>query len=279
MIEKTPRIVIVLITSTLLVVSVLACSAAKTFSRAAEQAKLEREDIMVAQLPLVIFRNEKMPHSSTIHFYFDGDGMPWINGKRIAADPTSRSQVILELMSKDIAAKILVGRPCYYIAIDQRPSSCTSSLWTSHRYSDEVISPMVEVIKNQIARFKPKNIVFIGYSGGGTLAMLIAHQLTQVNTIITIAANLDVDAWLARHQFSPLARSLNANNFPLLSDKIRQWHFVGGQDKNVPAEITRLVAGRQPGAKLIVEHGYGHECCWPEDWASRLATVFSDAEF
>lgn len=260
----------------MLTLSLVACSASSQFSRSAQEQKLLREDITVNSLPLVIFRDATLDDSSTVHFYIDGDGSPWIAGKRIANDPTSRSQIILDLIANDPTKSILIGRPCYYLAPRNRPETCHQKWWTSHRYSRAVVTAMSNVIAEQISRINPQYVQLIGYSGGGTLAMLIAKELGEtIDGVITIAANLDVDRWLALHQFSPLATNLNAENFPLLQSTIRQVHFVGSEDKNVPAEITRAVASRQSNARVVEIEGYSHECCWPKEWASRLRQVIT----
>ncbi|MGR8947429.1 MAG: alpha/beta fold hydrolase [Gammaproteobacteria bacterium] len=257
----------------LTVLQIGACSPATRFQRAAQSVDLTREDITIGNLPLVIFRDEIAPGSPRIHFYVDGDGSPWIHGKRVASDPTSRSKLILELMAADDSPKVLVGRPCYYIAVKRRPASCTESLWTSHRYSAQVVAAMRSVIEQQVARHKPKEVVLIGYSGGGTLATLIASEMEQAKVLITIAANLDVDAWIEKHSYSPLSRSLNRFNFPQLPPDVRQIHFVGGEDQNVPPWITKAVAEKQLNARVVEEGAYSHECCWPDTWASTLAKI------
>ncbi len=258
----------------LLLISLFGCSASSQFSRSAQEQELMREDITVNSLPLVIFRDAMSGDSSTIHFYIDGDGTPWIQGTRVASDPTSRSKIILSLIAEDITKSILVGRPCYYLAPRSRPKTCDEKWWTSHRYSPPVVAAMSSAINEQIQRFTPRKVRLIGYSGGGTLAMLIAKRLNQkVDQVITVAANLDVDQWIALHQFSPLATSLNAENFPVLSPQLSQVHFVGTEDKNVPGKITKAIASLQPNASVIEIKGYSHECCWPKDWASRLRQV------
>ena len=119
-------------------------------------------------------------------------------------------------MRADKQAKILIGRPCYYLSARQRPSVCSNALWTSDRYSEQVVQAMRTLIAQQINRYAPKRVTLIGYSGGGTLATLIANDLTAVDVLVTIAANLDVDAWIKQHGYSPLSRSINAGNFPRL---------------------------------------------------------------
>ena len=108
--------------------------------------------------------------------------------------------------------------------------------------------------------------------------MLIANKISNAHQVVTIAANLDVDAWTALHQYTPLARSLNGKNFPRLDPSIRQVHLVGELDENVPTRITRPVAEKQGNSKVEVVPGYEHQCCWPKDWASRLASYLSKTD-
>ena len=181
---------------------------------------------MVGALPMVIFRDRQISRSSSIHFYFDGDRNPWVGGSRIASDPTTRSKLILEMMAADEAHKILIGRPCYYIPATERPSSCADKWWTSHRYSQPVVSAMLEVVRRQVKQYVPQEIVLIGYSGGGTLAALVASELEELDVLVTVAANLNVDAWIDLHAYTPLARLLNEANFPEIPADVRQFHIV-----------------------------------------------------
>ena len=251
----------------------VACSPATRFDAAADARGLVREELSISKLPVVIYRDKEIRHSGKIHIYLDGDGKPWIGGKRVALDPTTRSKLILDMMAVDTADKILIGRPCYYIKASERPAACTDTLWTSHRYSNIVVSAVRNVITLQLEKYQPEEVILIGYSGGGTLAALIASQLAQVDTLVTVAANLNVDAWSELHGYTPLARSLNEKNFPKIPDKVKQYHFVGMQDSNVPPSITRSVASLQRNVRVIEQAGYTHECCWPENWASTLGEI------
>ena len=254
---------------------ILSCTASSRFNLAAKNDGLVREVITQGDLPLVIYRDEHIPRSSEIHFYFDGDGSPWVDGARVARDPTSRSKLILKLMAEDDAPKILIGRPCYYIEASARPDNCTDALWTSQRYDNVVVTSMRAAVKRQIAAYQAKQVVLIGYSGGGTLAALVAAELDLVDILITIAANLNVDDWISHHGYTPLARSLNAANFPQLPQHIKQFHFVGGKDENVLPSNTRSVVAGQQKAELIGRAGYTHECCWPKTWASTLRDILN----
>ncbi|MEM7468282.1 MAG: hypothetical protein AAF387_15535 [Pseudomonadota bacterium] len=236
---------------------------------------LIREELLNQSLPQVLFRTDKISDSSPIHFYFDGDGRPWIQGKRIAKDPTSRSKVILDLMSNDSANKILIGRPCYYLREVKAFPNCKEKWWTSHRYGQTVVDILTSAIAQQINSYQPTEVIFIGYSGGGTLAALVANQMEDVDVVITVAANLNVDAWIEHHGYTPLADSFDAENFPILPARIRQYHLVGGKDGAVPPVVTKSVATRQSAAKIITFPEFDHSCCWPKIWASTLADLLN----
>ena len=77
-------------------------------------------------------------------------------------------------------------------------------------------------------RMPPRSVVLIGYSGGGVLAVLIAPQVPG-SAVVTIAANLDVEAWARWHQYTPLSGSLNPATQPPL-DALHEWHLVGDRD-------------------------------------------------
>jgi pimeloyl-ACP methyl ester carboxylesterase len=59
-------------------------------------------------------------------------------------------------------------------------------------------------------------VVWLGYSGGGVLAMLLAARVPETIGVVTIAANLDVQAWAAQQGGSPLIGSLDPAREPPL---------------------------------------------------------------
>lgn len=193
--------------------------------------------------------------TSELHVYIEGDGTPYVQRTRIAADPTPRNPLALRLMRRDPAFSVWVGRPCYF---GVRAENCTPAMWTTHRYSREVVESMREVIRELIARYEPSRIVFIGHSGGGTLAMLLAPFFDESTAVITVAANLDIDAWTRHHGYSPLHGSLA----PRTSfDTLRTFHFAGGRDTNVPPHLV-------PNA--ILYERFDHHCCWERIWPEIL---------
>lgn len=217
----------------------------------------------------VVYRNAF--HGDSLHVYLDGDGTPWINRYWIAPDPTPRNPLGLTLMAQDNAASLYLGRPCYHGQSQVPP--CHPSLWTSHRYSAEVVDSMAAVLEKVLAASSYADLVLIGYSGGGTLAMLLAERFQQVRAVVTIAGNLNLQNWTDWHHYSPLKGSFDPANRPPLPTSIRQWHFSGGRDRNVPPSIVQSVINQQHNAQWMVIETFDHRCCWPQIWPFILKQV------
>ena len=141
-----------------------------------------------------------------------------------------RDRLILDLIDADPASSILIGRPCYYGI----KAGCEPSNWTTARYSSEVVAHLSEAVNQIVQRFPKSEIVIIGYSGGGTLAMLAAPNIARVDTLVSVAANLDTEAWVDHHGYAPLVGSLNPADQPPLSPAIQQFHFFGENRRQRP---------------------------------------------
>lgn len=199
----------------------------------------------------------------TLHIYLDGDGSPWLHGRYIASDPTPRNPLALELANLDTMADVVyLGRPCY-LGLYREPM-CSEALWTSARYSAEVVRSMAAAAQALATARGATSIRLIGYSGGGSLAMLMLAYMDSVDEVITIAANLDTERWAEYHRYLPLKESLN----PIMSDYpkyVRYRHFVGEHDENVPVAQTEAFIAKH-GGELVLVAGFGHRCCWRDQW-------------
>lgn len=216
----------------------------------------------------------RTPPGGTLHVYFDGDGTPWLQGRWPAADPTPRVPLTLELVTRDPHGAYL-GRPCYLGAGGELP--CTVALWTDARYGEAVVRSMTGALRALLVARRPERVVLIGYSGGGTLAMLVAERIPGIAAVVTIAANLDVGAWAQRHGYRPLSASLDPARRAALPHAVRQIHLVGGNDTNVPPALVRAAVEQQPDARVIEIVHYDHRCCWTEAWPGLLYQALGQA--
>lgn len=244
-----------------------ASPAARFDARAAALA-LERGVVPGDGFIHVVYRRPTAAASRLLHLYLDGDGRPW-DGRLAAADPTPQELLTLRLLARDSAAAVYLGRPCYHGMAEA--SRCAPTLWTDGRYSEAVVASVAAAARNLALAGRHREIVWVGYSGGGTLAMLAAPRVPESIAVITIAANLDVDGWTRLHGQPALAGSLSPARQPPLPAGIRQRHYAGGRDAVVPAAI--VAGGGIPPGSLTVVPDYDHVCCWVELWPRPLAEL------
>jgi pimeloyl-ACP methyl ester carboxylesterase len=171
-------------------------------------------------------------------------------------------------MAKDRGPRLFLGRPCYFAT--RTEPGCTPLLWTHRRYSPEVVASMVAALRRFLAVHPFQRVVLIGYSGGGTLAWLMAAHVPETAAVVTIAANLDTDEWTRIHDYSALAGSLNPALMPQLPPTIAELHYVGGRDRNVPSSVVQSFARGHPGVRIVEVADFDHECCWIERWPGFL---------
>jgi dienelactone hydrolase len=132
---------------------------------------------------------------------------------------------------------------------------------------------MITALNNWLRDHPIKKIVLIGYSGGGTIAVLMAAKLKQVSAVVTLSANLDVNGWRAYHRYSALTDSLNPVEQKSLSSQIKQLHLAGGKDDNVPAFVIQNYVQQQPDAIFKIYPAFDHDCCWVSQWKQILKQI------
>ncbi len=203
-----------------------------------------------------------------LRIYLDGDGTPWVRGRAIARDPTARNPLALHLIARDPHAAILLNRPCYNgggpIAL------CSPELWTSARYGEVVVGSMVDALNRIVTERGATHVTLVGYSGGGVIARLVANRVARVDRVLTVAANLDHEAWTRWHGFLPLEASHNPASLAP-SRNVAEVHLFGGADENVPRHLLARYEARFTEATFVEIAGFDHRCCWVDAWPRLLA--------
>lgn len=254
---------------------VSACSAAipaREFDRQAIELSLLRTQVAGHGFIHTVYENGKPPKTNVLHVYIGSDGTPW-HGEQPSDDPTPRNPLALRLMASDPSAAIYLGRPCYHLSADS--VGCNARLWTSARYSPEVIDSMEAALESYLSTRNVDFVRLIGYSGGGCIATLLAPRVRKVDRVVTIAANLDILAWTEHFGYSPLIDSLNPADLPALEPGIRQLHLVGSRDRNVPPQTIERFRNVQSTAEFKSYEDFDHICCWESEWPT-LAAGFTE---
>ncbi|MEO5339825.1 MAG: hypothetical protein H7837_04810 [Magnetococcus sp. MYC-9] len=223
---------------------------------------------------LTLLRAPPVPHRLLV-VYVEGDGVAWLDRYHLSPDPTPREPLVLEMMLQDPhPAVAYLGRPCQYL--ERAVSGCANRYWSTHRYAPEVVAALGGAIDRLKQRLHSEEVGLVGYSGGGALAALLAAERRDVAWLITVAANLDLTAWLRHHQLSPMPASRNPADFAERLARLPQYHFVGEEDERVPAGVVRAYADRLLAPTALTVRAVpraDHACCWAAQWPALLAQV------
>lgn len=204
-------------------------------------------------------------------FYIEGDG--FLGGRGyISSDPTPRDLMLLNLAFLDKRPNVVyIARPCQFTDPESDPK-CSGTYWLDKRMSEEVIFSVNEVINK--TNISGEKFSLVGFSGGGGVAVLIAARNEKVKDVLTVAANLDHEAFTDFHSkirsVSPMDGSLNPINFAFKVRNVPQLHLAGGKDERVPVSITekyvKACSSSCVKSKIFPKntHSSGWKELWPE---------------
>lgn len=204
--------------------------------------------------------------------YIEGDGFAWLTKHKISADPTPINHTVLKMALQHQPGNVVyLARPCQYTG-GLTARNCNKHVWTDARFSEHVIAANNAALNQLKAIFSAEKLQLIGYSGGGAVASLVAARRSDVVRLITVAGNLDHEAWTKHHKISPLSHSLNPIDYRQQLSAIEQIHFVGMTDKVIPPFLaTNFVASFSSAtqARVITVPDQAH-CCWDAVWHDHL---------
>lgn len=225
----------------------------------------------------VVLHPGSLPGDSRLNVYIGSDGIPWDNGRRPSRDPTPRNALTIKLMILDDTDAVFVGRPCYFGLVQDHECSVTD--WTSGRYAEKIVASMTSVINQLATEGDYKEVVLIGYSGGGVLARLVAPNVRGVVGLLTIGGNLDTAEWTSARGFLPLTDSVNPATAPPLSADLLHVQAIGLRDSVVPKSVTDSYAAINSSLVVWTFSDFDHACCWADEWSSilvRFETLLSE---
>ncbi len=204
--------------------------------------------------------------STTLTVYIEGDGLAWLNRTTPSMNPTPMSFLTLKLaLQQPVGNVAYLARPCQFITT----SICEPHYWTSRRFSQEVIDATNHALDFLKSTFNAQQLQLVGYSGGGAVAALVAASRDDVSLLLTVAGNLDTEAWTTLQGISPLKGSLNPADKTNQLLAIKQIHLSGQMDAVVPVSIAQSFAKKSPLSSdltLRTFENYNHSCCWVDNW-------------
>jgi hypothetical protein len=242
--------------------------------RIAETVGFRTETVQTRPFMLVT-RHRLLAPGQPLSIYIEGDGQAWLSRRRLSRNPTPTDPIALRLSVIDPAPNVVyLARPCQYVD----DLSCDPRYWSSHRYSETVVSAIDQAIELFRQRIGANKLHLIGYSGGAAVAALIAARREDVASLRTVAGNLDHDALNRHFGVSPLSGSLNPADFAAALAPVPQYHYVGSGDKTVPPFVAKRFASRSGDRrclKISLIDGVTHEDGWTERWRSLLSRQVS----
>lgn len=235
--------------------------------RLMDQLPAERQLLVLEtqSLPLLAGVSRNLGTISHLRVYIEGDGRAWITPSQPSLDPTPGNDWFALLALNDPQPSAWLARPCQYI----RTAACQPRLWTDARFSAEVLKVMNQALDQLKQRFNSDSLELIGYSGGATLALLLASQRDDVTAVQSLAGNLSPRLWARHQKLSPLRNSLDPLDQRTRLSAVPQRHLVGTADSVVPAELAeqwRSQLGNPPCLEIVRIEGIDHEHGWREAW-------------
>lgn len=223
--------------------------------------------------------NKHLSPNKPIIVYIEGDGRAWLSRYKLSKDPTPVNPLTLKLAAIDQNPNVIyIARPCQFTPLDLE-KNCLSKYWSEARYSKNVVDSINQVIDNYKNSILTTNaakaeIHLVGYSGGATIAGLIANQRNDVKSLRTIAGNLDHDAVSDFHQTTKLDQSLNLIDFAENIKHIPQIHYIGGRDQIIPIYVVKNFVDQVNSYKSRhcasykifknLDHYHGWETIWQQ---------------
>lgn len=245
---------------------VSACAGRESVVERAQQAGLAPQVIRTPGFDLAAWARLPVVPGGRLTVYIEGDGLAWLSRGRPSSDPTPRDPVALALATADDSPAVLyLARPCQFAG--RADPRCEVRYWTQARFAPEVVESAAWAIDWAMRRSQARTLLLVGYSGGGTLAALLAARHPAAHTeLTTIAAPLDLDRWTGMLGVSALSGSLSPTSLRTELQSVPQLHLAGGRDQTVPPALSRHWVDTLGGqcATLVVLPENDHSCCWAQ---------------
>jgi pimeloyl-ACP methyl ester carboxylesterase len=217
--------------------------------------------------PLVLAGPQHAVNGQRLRIYLEGDGHAWATSSQPSLDPSPRHLLVADLAFADPIPNLYLARPCQFISAP----ACTTALWTNRRYAEEVVHSLDLALDQLKARYGNRDFELIGYSGGATLALLLAVRRDDIALVQTLAGNLSPRRWAALLKLTALDGSLEPLEQRERLARIPQRHLLGDADRVIPRVLLdeyRQALGPAICLETVILPGVSHTEGWRQAWAS-----------
>jgi hypothetical protein len=258
----------------LLIVSLLsACAFNSSLKPETEAINSGMQLIEIPSNGFVLSSFQRINHNnSPIRIYIEGDGFAWITRTEPSDDPTPKNALALKLALKDTASNVVyLARPCQY-SLAKSPK-CNVNKWTDERFSSEMMHVMSLGLDSIKSAHPRQSFELIAYSGGATIALMLAAQRHDIISLRTVAGNLSPKLVNKHHKVSAMNNAVDPIEISNKIAFIPQIHFYGTDDKIVPqwiAETYLKSIKDKRCAQMIAVEKTSHEDGWVEAWPRLL---------
>lgn len=246
----------------------------------AEQNGFSRRRYATSSFTLTTY--QRVSAASTVcHVYIEGDGNSWKSKHRLSNNPTPKQPLALQLALQDQHPQVIyIARPCQFTP-HQLDLSCVPQYWSSHRYAPEVIAAFqatLDAIKKDTHFSLPmaQTFLLIGFSGGASIATLVASERSDVVGLVTVAGDLNHVALNHFHHTTPLTGSLNPMDVVHKLRNLPQQHWSGTKDLIVPNWMANQFSEKINNPVSCQVHtleGAGHHTGWVENWSKIIQSA------
>lgn len=204
-----------------------------------------------------------------LRVYIEGDGHAWATHSQPSTDPTPMHSPIITRALRSAHPAAYLARPCQFV-MDAR---CNVKVWTAGRFSAAVLNAMSAGLDDIKRRYSVERFELVGYSGGATIALVLAATRQDVGQVQTVAGNLDPEFWTLIQRLEPLERPLLPLAWRETLSAIPQRHFVGLQDRVMPPAVAQSYVSQLRGRCVeVITADADHSAGFEDDWA-RYADV------
>lgn len=199
-----------------------------------------------------------------ITIVIEGDGFAWQRPTEPSDNPTPLDPTGFRIAALQKPPAYYLARPCQYVT----DPLCNVRFWTQDRFAPEVIQSYNAALDHIAAQASSAPLFhLIGYSGGAYVATALAASRNDIASVTSVAGVIDVQAWTAYHDITPLRGIVPASTLLQHAKDVMFRHICAGDDKVSPCVLTKNLVDLAHSMGLSqheieIKEGFDHADVW-----------------